>query len=130
MPGDIVSEFLRRIEHRELDAAFALLTPDCEYDNVPFGPVVGVEGVRNVLGPFMEPWDEISWLVSHQVSQGSEDAGVVMNERRDRFRKGDHWMELSVAGLFVVRHGRIALWRDYFDAGQFQRAMEGVTPRA
>jgi limonene-1,2-epoxide hydrolase len=24
-------------------------------------------------------------------------------------------LELPVAGLFVVRHGQISLWRDYFD---------------
>ena len=38
-----------------------------------------------------------------------------MNERLDRFRTGDTWVELPVAGVFVVRHGKIALWRDYFD---------------
>jgi limonene-1,2-epoxide hydrolase len=29
-------------------------------------------------------------------------------------------MELPVAGLFVVHHGVITLWRDYFDLATFQ----------
>jgi limonene-1,2-epoxide hydrolase len=32
---------------------------------------------------------------------------------------------LAVAGLFIVRDGKIVLWRDYFDLGAFQRAMSG-----
>jgi len=53
--------------------------------------------------------------VHHEVSSGNLDHGVVMNERLDRFGNGDRWLELPVAGLFVVQHGQISLWRDYFD---------------
>ncbi|HNJ97369.1 MAG TPA: limonene-1,2-epoxide hydrolase family protein [Ilumatobacteraceae bacterium] len=123
MPGDIVDRFIGLIERRQLDDALALLAPDGEYDNVPFGPITGVDCVRGILGPFVERFDEVSWVVTHQVSSGTPAAGVVMNERLDRFRQGERWIELRVAGLFVVRHERIALWRDYFDQGQFQQAM-------
>ena len=34
-------------------------------------------------------------------------------------------VELPVAGLFVVRDGRIALWRDYFDMTTFSKALAG-----
>ena len=122
MPADVVSEFIGAIEAGQLEAALGLLTDDCEYDNVPFGPVHGRDAVRDLLGPFIARFDEVRWIVEHQVASGTPDAGVVMNERRDRFRSGDTWAELSVAGLFVVRHGRITLWRDYFDLAQFQRA--------
>jgi len=47
--------------------------------------------------------------------QTSAPGDVVLNERSDRFRSGDRWFELPVAGVFVVRDGRIQLWRDYFD---------------
>ena len=60
-------------------------------------------------------------MIHHQVAQGD----AVMNERNDRFLVGDRWIELPVAGLFVLRDGKIALWRDYFDLGTFERAMAG-----
>jgi limonene-1,2-epoxide hydrolase len=48
------------------------------------------------------------------------EADVVMNERFDRFLVGGRWIEVPVAGLFVLRDGRIALWRDYFDAATYR----------
>jgi limonene-1,2-epoxide hydrolase len=49
----------------------------------------------------------------------------VLNERTDRFRIGDRWMEAGVMGVFELRDGRIQAWRDYFDMAQFQKAMSG-----
>jgi len=51
------------------------------------------------------------------------DHGVVMNERTDRFEMDDRWIELDIAGLFVVSNGKIALWRDYFDRESFTKAL-------
>jgi limonene-1,2-epoxide hydrolase len=115
MPTDVVDHFIAAIEQHDLEHALNHLTDDCEYDNVPMGKVTGRDAVRATLGPFMGGFEEIVWDVLHQVSSGNLDQGVVMNERLDRFRKGDRWLELPVAGLFVVRHGQISLWRDYFD---------------
>jgi limonene-1,2-epoxide hydrolase len=123
MPTDVVDHFIAAIERRDLEHALTHLTDDCEYDNVPMGKVNGRDAVRATLGPFMAGFEEIVWTVSHQVSSGNLDQGVVMNERLDRFRAGDRWLELPVAGLFVVRHGQIALWRDYFDRDQLLQQM-------
>ena len=115
MPAALVTKFISAIERGELSQAVAMLTDDCEYDNVPMGKVVGPEAVGNMLSPFLDRYDRVEWVVHHQVSSGNLDHGVVMNERLDRFRTGDTWVELPVAGVFVVRHGKIALSRDYFD---------------
>ena len=143
MPTDVVDHFIAAIERHDLEHALTHLTDDCEYDNVPMGKVfgavavndtlapflarydrvIGRDTVRATLGPFMAGFEEIVWDVVHQVSTGNLDQGVVMNERLDRFRKGDRWLELPVAGLFVVRHGQIALWRDYFDRDQLLQQM-------
>ena len=98
MPADVVDHFIAAIERKDLDHALQHLTEDCEYDNVPMGTVTGRDAVRATLGPFLERFEQIQWIV-----------------RLDRFGGGDHWVELPVAGLFVIRHGQIALWRDYFD---------------
>ena len=120
-PAEIVLQFISAIEAKDLDAALALVTDDVELDNVPMGKVHGPAGIRELLDPFLASCQEVDWVINHQVAQGS----TVMNERNDRFLVGDRWIEVPVAGLFVLRDGKIALWRDYFDQGMFERAMAG-----
>ena len=43
-----------------------------------------------------------------------------MNERLDRFCTRDRWIEIPVAGLFVLRDGTISLRRDYFDEASYR----------
>jgi limonene-1,2-epoxide hydrolase len=117
----VVNSFLARICARDLEGALELVTDDCEYDNVPIRKVSGPDGIRATLAPFLAGCTGVDWIVHHQAAEGD----VVMNERTDRFEMGGRWVELGVAGLFVVRDGRIALWRDYFDLPTFQKAMAG-----
>lgn len=123
MPAALVTEFITAIERGELEAALALLSDDCEYDNVPMGKAFGRDAVRNTLAPFLAGYDRVEWVVHHQVASGDRTHGVVMNERLDRFRKGGTWVELPVAGVFVVQHGQITLWRDYFDRDTLMRLL-------
>lgn len=118
-PAAVVDAFVAAIERLDLDAALALLADDVEYDNVPIGKVHGHDGVRTTLGPFLGMCTATEWRVLHQVA--SDD--VVMNERIDRFHMAHGWVELRVAGLFVVRDSRISLWRDYFDMTELTAAM-------
>lgn len=118
-PTQVVRELIGSIETADLDRVRLLLADDCRYDNVPFGEVRGREAVLGVLGPFLTRYDEVRWVVEHEVHSGTVEAGVVMNERLDRFRRADGWVELPVAGLFIVRHGLVSLWRDYFDRSMF-----------
>ena len=124
MPGAIVTQFINLIEARRVPDALMLLSAECEYDNVPIGKVTGPEQVGAILGPFVGRYDEVDWVVHHQVASGTADEGVVMNEHTDRFRSGDRWVELPVMGLFLVRQGKIDLWRDYFDLATLQRASQ------
>jgi limonene-1,2-epoxide hydrolase len=120
--AETVTEFIRAIERKDLDAAAQLVAPDLVYDNVPLGTSHGASAMVTVLGPFLEGVGAVQWVVHHQVAEGD----VVMNERTDRFERPDGtWIELPVAGLFVLRDGKIALWRDYFDAGTFRSQMSG-----
>lgn len=115
MPAALVTEFITAIERGELESALALLSEDVEYDNVPMGKTFGRNAVGKTLAPFLARYDRVEWVVHHQVASGDHTHGVVMNERLDRFGKGDSWLEMPVAGLFVVDDGLITLWRDYFD---------------
>jgi limonene-1,2-epoxide hydrolase len=119
--ADVVTSFIQALERRDLDAALALVTDDVEYDNVPMSKVHGPDGIRQVLEPFLGMCTAVEWVVHHQAATGD----VVMNERTDRFELNGRWIAVSVAGLFVLRDGKIALWRDYFDQGQFNQSMAG-----
>ena len=69
------------------------------------------------LAPVGNKQDQVVFRLDH---------GVVMNERVDRFRKADQWLELRVAGLFVITDGQISLWRDYFDKESMFAAMAAL----
>jgi limonene-1,2-epoxide hydrolase len=125
MPADVVNSFIAAIERKDLEHALSHLTEQVEYDNVPIGKVFGREAVRSILGPFLAGFSRVQWVVVHEVASGNLDHGVVMNERIDRFGNDDRWIELPVAGVFVVQHGQIALWRDYFDRETLTRQVGG-----
>jgi len=108
---DTVNAMIRALEQRDVETALMYMTDDVEYDNVPMGKVFGHEGVRSSLGPFLASCSEVEWVIHHEAASGD----VAMNERTDRFHFPHKWAEVKVAGLFVLRDGKIALWRDYFD---------------
>ena len=100
-----------------------MVSDDCEYDNVPITKVFGKEAMIQILSDFLAAATKVEWLIHHQVSDGDMEHGVVMNERTDRFEMDGRWIELDIAGLFVVSNGKIALWRDYFDRESFTKAL-------
>lgn len=122
-PAETVTEFIRAIERRDVDAAVALTSPEISYENMPIDPIVGQDGLRATLEMFLAPAAEVDWRIVSQYEIGD----VVVNERVDRFQIGDGWLELPVAGVFHVDDGSITLWRDYFDLGVYQRQMNELT---
>ena len=122
-PGDYVTRFIENIEHSHFTAAMDMVSDDCEYDNVPITKVFGKEAMIQILSDFLAAATKVEWLIHHQVSNGDMEHGVVMNERTDRFEMDGRWIELDIAGLFVVSDGKIALWRDYFDRESFTKAL-------
>lgn len=122
-PQPIVREFIAAIERKHIEAAAALLTDDIRYENMPMDPIIGRDAVTATLRMFLEPASEVEWPVLRQVVDGN----CVINERLDRFKIGDGWLELPVAGVFEVTGGAISLWRDYFDMGAYQRQLAELT---
>jgi limonene-1,2-epoxide hydrolase len=118
-PLETVNAFLRAAAARDYDAALPLLADDVEYQNMMLPPVHGPAQVRETLEALLALCTASEWVVHREVAQG----GLVMNERTDRFELGGSWTDLPVAGVFEVRDGRIALWRDYFDLQTVMSAM-------
>jgi limonene-1,2-epoxide hydrolase len=47
----------------------------------------------------------------------------VIAERVDHTRAGNKTVDLPCVGVFEIRDGKIACWRDYFDLETYMRAM-------
>jgi limonene-1,2-epoxide hydrolase len=122
--GEIVSQFIGAIERRDLNVVEAMLAEEISYENMPMRPIVGREAVMKVIEAFLAPAELVDWKILRQW----ECEGVVVNERIDRFRIGNGWLELPVAGFFELdSESRILLWRDYFDLGSYTSQMAALT---
>ena len=108
---DVVRGFMAAAEKRDYDAAMEFLADDVEYQNMMLPAVHGKAAVRETLEALLALCSDSEWVVHRELATGE----LVMNERTDRFEMNGKWVDLPVAGVFELRDGRIALWRDYFD---------------
>ena len=119
-----VNEFIKRVVAGDLTGAGELVADDLEYDNVPIGKNIGRDAFVKFLGAMTKGVDELVFETHRQACTGN----VVMNERTDKFRIGDTWIALPVAGVFEVDgDGRIALWRDFFDMKMYTDQMAALS---
>ena len=120
-PLELVNTFMSAAAKRDYDTALPLLTDDVEYHNMPIDPVHGPDALKEQLEFLLGQTTDSEWVVHREVETGD----TVMNERTDRFLVGGTWIDLPVAGVFVVRDGRIAVWHDYFDLQTVMAALGG-----
>jgi limonene-1,2-epoxide hydrolase len=73
--------------------------------------IVGIEAFQKELEPFLKDLVRVEWEILRTFTIGQ----IVINERIDRFiaKPGGRSMHFEIAGLFVVKDGKIELWRDY-----------------
>lgn len=118
----LVADFYKSWTHRNMDEVVGYVTDDVFYHNIPMAPIVGKANMRTFLEPFLigEQLTVVNVEVKHSASSGS----LVMGERVDHFAKGGKKFALPVFGVFEIRNGRIAAWRDYFDLGQLNKIIE------
>ena len=115
----IVRDFLDAWAHLDADEVCAYFTDDIVYHNMPGPPVAGREAVERRIRAFLSTWTETSWDVLNVLAEGD----LVIAERVDRTVAGEKRVDLPCVGVFEMREGKIAVWRDYFDLGTYQRAM-------
>mgnify|MGYP001003556525 CR=1 FL=1 len=122
--SEVVDRFIAAWKTKDLELIMSFFHDDAVYTNVPIDPPNrGSEAIRTMIGSFLGMAQAMEFVVHHSAENAA--AGIVMNERTDRFLLGERWVELPVMGVFELRDGRIQAWRDYFDVGQFQTAMGG-----
>ena len=98
------------------------LADDVVYHNIPWEPVTGHDGVRQVLGPFLDtaPPACTKMEILSSVAEGD----TVMNARSETWERGDVTLVLPVAGVFRIRDGKITHWSDYFDVATIQPLLD------
>jgi len=113
----LVRDFCAAWSRRDIELLLGFFTDDAVYHNVPMAPVAGRDAIRQVFGFFVPPAERIDWEIRHIASSGA----LVFTERVDRFVIGGKSVELPVAGVFEIRDGKVAAWRDYFDLATWTR---------
>ena len=118
----IVNAFMAEFdaEHPDADQLASYFTDDAVYHNMPMAPAEGIEAVKAALVGVSQMTSK-GWEVLHSAANGD----VVLNERIDRFDMGGTEVSVQVMGIFEIRDGKIARWRDYFDMASFQTQMPG-----
>lgn len=122
-PRETVETFIGHWNSGEMEAVYAMCTPDVTWHNIPMEPIVGVDAMREAVAGFMAPVEACEWEIHAIAANGRS----VLTERTDAFRLEDgRRAALPVMGIFeIAPDGRIAAWRDYFDMAQFQREFGG-----
>lgn len=115
---DIVMAFIDAWNRMDWDGAADMLTEDIIWDNVPMETMEGkavVDAAMRGMAPESVDWEVLSI---------AENGDKVLTERIDKFdMPGNKRVELPVMGTFVIRDGKISLWRDYFDLASFTSQM-------
>jgi limonene-1,2-epoxide hydrolase len=111
-PEAVVVDFLTALTRFDLDTALALVTEDIEYINVSLPTVHGRATLERLARPLFRP-GRMGFNVhfNHVAAEGD----VVLTDRVDEINLRRFAARFWVYGRFVVRDGKIAVWRDSFD---------------
>ncbi|MDO9461352.1 MAG: limonene-1,2-epoxide hydrolase family protein [Alphaproteobacteria bacterium] len=120
----IVKDFIAAWEAQDLDRVMGFFTDDAVYHNIPMPVLNGVADIRKTIAGFIGMGEKLVFE-THHIAEAS--GGVVMTERTDKFLMNGQWLELPVMGVFEIKDGKIAKWRDYFDLGQFQTQVAAIS---
>ncbi|MEO8223851.1 MAG: limonene-1,2-epoxide hydrolase family protein [Gammaproteobacteria bacterium] len=109
---DLVNRFCSDWSKRDADLLAGYFAEPFEYMMWEGGPVITTrEAFVKQLGPFLTKLKSVDWVVVRSHAMGP----MVINERIDHFYAHDSKYDNHprIAGLFIVRGGKIAIWRDY-----------------
>lgn len=117
----LVDRFCAAFSRRDPDEILEFFTDDAVYHNMPMQPVRGKPAIKSVLQMFLSPAEQVEFVLLNGAANGD----VVLTERLEKFTMGGRVVELPVAGVFEVRGGKIAAWRDYFDMATWTKQTAG-----
>ncbi len=122
MPGaeyeEVVARFFAAWDGLDAARLSGFFAEDAMYHSMPLPPVVGRDRIHVYFTGFLARFSTAGFTVHHQAVTAANGRGVVFSERTDTMtlRSGDV-VRVRVTGVFEIRDGLIAAWRDYFDLG-------------
>ncbi|MEO7387370.1 MAG: limonene-1,2-epoxide hydrolase family protein [Gammaproteobacteria bacterium] len=109
---DLVNRFCADWAKQDAALLTTYFAEPFEYMMYEGGPVITTsEAFIKQLDPFLRKLKSVDWVVVRSQVMGP----MVINERIDHFYAHDSKYDNHprIAGLFIVRNGKIAIWRDY-----------------
>lgn len=110
--AELVNKFCRdwSLQNAELLATY--FSESFEYMMWEGGPIITTkEAFIQQMGPFLKKLKAVDWVIERSLVMGS----MVINQRVDHFYAHDSKYDNHprIAGMFIIRGGKIAIWRDY-----------------
>jgi limonene-1,2-epoxide hydrolase len=115
----LVRRFIEACTRADPDEFASYFTDDAVWWNSPWHAVEGREAIRETLRRGAERMTALPWEIRHIVANGA----VVLTERVDNFLVGEKRISVPCMGIFELREGKIAAWRDYWDLKQLERQL-------
>lgn len=114
-----IRDFIAAWSRLNVEELVGYFTDDGVYHNMPMQPVKGREALKQFIGGFLSGWSKTEWEILTLVAAGD----TVIAERVDRTVANGKKIDLPCCGVFEMRGGKIAVWRDYFDLNTYLRAI-------
>ncbi|MDX8032502.1 limonene-1,2-epoxide hydrolase family protein [Lentzea sp. BCCO 10_0856] len=114
-PRDVVTALLRATETCDPEEVVRHMADDVVWQNVPLPPARGKATVAKQLRAMHKVVHDVEVRIHNIAANGD----VVLTERTDVIGRGAWQAEFWVCGTFVVRDGKVVLWRDYYDNATF-----------
>jgi limonene-1,2-epoxide hydrolase len=118
----LITRFLEVCASGDADEFASYFTEDALWWNSPWLPIVGRDAIAAAFREGKKRMTALPWEIRYIIA----DADVVMTERIDNFLVGEARVSVPCMGIFELRRGKIAAWRDYWDGQRF----EGQLPDA
>lgn len=82
-------------------------------------------GIEATLANIAGQWEMFSDVYRFEIRHIAGAGDVVLTERTDVVGAGGRAMPVPLMGVFEVRDGKIAHWRDYFDTALIKKMGTG-----
>jgi limonene-1,2-epoxide hydrolase len=115
----LIRRFIEACVRADPEEFSGYFTEDAIWWNAPWKSVQGREAIRETLRQGAERMVALPWEIRHIVAEGD----IVMTARVDNFLVGERRVSVPCMGIFELRGGKIAAWRDYWDLQQFERQL-------
>jgi limonene-1,2-epoxide hydrolase len=119
-----VRQFIQACVRADPDEFASYFCEDATWWNSPWPPVNGRASIREALRLGAGQMTALPWDIVQIVADGD----IVMTERVDHFQIGDNRISVPCMGIFELRNGKIAAWRDYWDLKTFEAQRQGSAP--